>query len=110
MDVVEVLLKINVEFLPRMISVPGRMVPTIGPESASMIVEIIKVQDYRMPNYGWRIQNFPARSAHLSNASRSDTYGPMEESTAEERIARAEHAAYTFLLDNGWRPKTWKRT
>lgn len=110
---ITILRKINVEFLRRLVSVPGRDVPGIGPEPPSITVEITETRGRYANAYGWRLlwseQNAPLRGhVSIDDAMYSETYGGMEDSTNEERIARAEYAAYTFLLDNGWRPKKWE--
>ena len=110
-----ILATIHVEFLPRLCYEGRRQVPSIGPQPAPCVVEIVAFDGYREPQIGWRL-DWPVENEMLlgigtkkNTRTCSDSYGPMEESTPEEKNARAESGAYRFLGDNGWRVKRWER-
>lgn len=106
---------IHVEFLPHLVS-SDHGTPGIGPTSEPIEVEICEWNSgFVECQVGWRIQ-WPIKNKlpHAGDGFQNgylfwNCYGPMSDSTQEEKIARAEHSAYTFLLDNGWRPKKWER-
>lgn len=111
----QVLATINVEFLLRLGYEGRRQSPSILPAYAPCVVEIVAYEGYRAPNIGWRI-NWPAENEMLLGIGTKknsrvcgDSYGPMTESTPDEKIARAESEAYRFLADNGCRIKRWER-
>ena len=114
----EILATIRAEFIPQLVMDRSRGVPGAGPAPAPCTVDIVAFgyDGYREPQIGWRLE-WPEENEQLTNGGDAsqegrlffNSYGAMKESTREERIARAESAAYQFLYRRGWWPKRWER-